>query len=37
MDDPMLMTRIGKEFSLDQIELAVTYESPGGAKAVLVA
>jgi len=37
MDDPMLMTRIGKEFSLDQIELAMTYESPDGSKAVLVA
>ncbi|HKO20845.1 MAG TPA: hypothetical protein VJU82_18370 [Acidobacteriaceae bacterium] len=37
IDDPMLTTRIGREFSLDQIELAMTYESPDGAKAVLVA
>jgi NADPH:quinone reductase-like Zn-dependent oxidoreductase len=37
IDDPMFTTRIGREFPLDQIELAMTYESPDGAKAVLVA
>ncbi|WP_144110437.1 alcohol dehydrogenase catalytic domain-containing protein [Paraburkholderia sp. BCC1886] len=37
IDDPMLMTRIGEEFSLEQIELAMAYESTDGAKAVLVA
>jgi NADPH:quinone reductase-like Zn-dependent oxidoreductase len=37
IDDPMFTTRIGKEFSYDQIELAMAYESRVGAKAVLVA
>ena len=37
IDDPMFTTRIGQEFRLDQIELAMGYESPEGAKAVLVA
>ncbi|SFT82361.1 alcohol dehydrogenase catalytic domain-containing protein [Paraburkholderia aspalathi] len=36
IDDPMFKTRIGKEFRYDQIELAMAYESPDGAKAVLV-
>jgi NADPH2:quinone reductase len=37
IDDPMFTTRIGKEFSFDQIDLAMNYESPTGGKAVLVA
>ena len=37
IDDPMFTTRIGKEFSYDQIEQAMAYESLEGAKAVLVA
>ncbi|WP_297920918.1 Zn-dependent oxidoreductase [Metallibacterium sp.] len=37
IDDPMFTTRIGREFRLDQIEMAMAYESPHGAKAVLVA
>lgn len=37
IDDPMFTTRIGKEFSHEQIELAMAYASPDGAKAVLVA
>ncbi|MFL9874202.1 MDR/zinc-dependent alcohol dehydrogenase-like family protein [Paraburkholderia megapolitana] len=37
IDDPMFMTRIGKEFSYDQIDLAMAYESLDGSKAVLVA
>ncbi|PQV46045.1 alcohol dehydrogenase catalytic domain-containing protein [Paraburkholderia sp. BL21I4N1] len=36
IDDPMFTTRIGEEFRRDQIELAMTYESADGAKAVLV-
>jgi NADPH:quinone reductase len=36
IDDRMFRTRIGKEFSLDQIELAMAYESRDGAKAVLL-
>lgn len=36
IDDPMFMTRTGKEFHYDQIELAMAYGSPDGAKAVLV-
>jgi NADPH:quinone reductase len=36
IDDPMFMTRIGKEFRPDQIELAMAYGSADGAKAVLV-
>jgi NADPH2:quinone reductase len=36
IDDRMFRTRIGKEFSLDQVELAMAYESLGGAKAVLL-
>jgi NADPH:quinone reductase len=37
IDDPMFRTKIGKEFSLDQIEQAMAYEAEPGAKAVLVA
>ncbi|MCX4162756.1 MULTISPECIES: Zn-dependent oxidoreductase [Paraburkholderia] len=37
IDDPMFMTRIGKEFSYDQIDQAMAYESLDGSKAVLVA
>jgi NADPH:quinone reductase-like Zn-dependent oxidoreductase len=36
IDDPMFMTRIGKEFRRDQIELAMAYGSADGAKAVLI-
>lgn len=35
--DPLFRTRIGKEFSYDQIELAMDYQSEQGGKAVLVA
>ena len=34
--DPLFATRIGKEFRLDQIDDAMTFESTPGAKAVLV-
>jgi len=37
VDDPLLRTRIGKEFSLDQIEEAMNYDSSSGYRAVLVA
>jgi len=37
IDDPMFTTKIGNEFSYDQIELAMPYESSEGAKALLVA
>ncbi|PCE23120.1 Zn-dependent oxidoreductase [Paraburkholderia acidicola] len=37
IDDPMFATRIGQEFSHDQIELAMAYKSLDGSKAVLVA
>ncbi len=37
IDDPMFTTRIGKQFSYDQIELAMAYESLEGGKALLVA
>jgi len=37
IDDPMFATRIGKEFSYAQIELAMAYESLQGGKALLVA
>ncbi|AMH44000.1 MULTISPECIES: zinc-binding dehydrogenase [Burkholderiaceae] len=36
IDDPMYRTRIGKAFPLDQIEMAMAYESSSGAKAVLL-
>ena len=36
IDDPMFRTRIGKEFRFDQVDLAVAYESPDGAKAILL-
>ena len=36
IDDPMFTTSIGKEFSLDQIDLAMTHKGKSGAKAVLV-
>lgn len=36
IDDRTFRTRIGKEFDLDQIELAMAYESLDGAKAVLL-
>ena len=35
--DPLFRTRIGKEFSLDQIDEAMQFERTPGAKAVLVA
>lgn len=35
IDDPAFATRIGKEFSYDQIEQAMAYESREGAKAIL--
>lgn len=37
IDDPMLATRVGKTFRLDQIDQAMAYESHNGSKAVLVA
>lgn len=37
IDDPVFMTRIGREFHRDQIELAMAYEGLNGAKAVLLA
>jgi NADPH2:quinone reductase len=37
IDDPMFTTKIGKEFSYAQIELAMAYTSSEGAKAVLIA
>jgi NADPH:quinone reductase-like Zn-dependent oxidoreductase len=36
IDDRMFTTRIGKEFRLDQVELAMAYESLDGTKAVLL-
>ncbi|WP_245753179.1 alcohol dehydrogenase catalytic domain-containing protein [Paraburkholderia sartisoli] len=36
IDNRMFTTRIGKEFRLDQVELAMAYESLDGAKAVLL-
>jgi len=36
IDDRMFRTRIGKEFGLDQVELAMAYESLDGSKAVLL-
>jgi NADPH:quinone reductase-like Zn-dependent oxidoreductase len=36
IDDRMFRTRMGKEFRLDQVELAMAYESLDGAKAVLL-
>lgn len=37
VDDPLLTTRIGKEFGLDQIDEAMKYDSSSGLRAVLVA
>ena len=37
IDDPMFATRIGEEFRYEQIEQAMAYRSPEGAKAVLLA
>jgi len=37
VDDPLLTTRIGAEFSFDQIEEAMAYDSSSGLRAVLVA
>lgn len=37
MDDPAFRTRLGAEFSYEQIEEAIAYTSASGAKAVLVA
>ena len=37
IDDRMFATRIGKEFSYEQIEQAMAYESSEGGKAILVA
>jgi len=37
IDDPMFMTRIGREFDFDQISQAMDYEAIPGTKAVLVA
>lgn len=36
IDDPMFMTRIGREFAFDQISEAMNYEPRSGAKAILV-
>lgn len=36
IEDSMFTTKIGKEFSYDQVEAAMAYESPEGEKAVLV-
>ena len=36
IDDPLFETRIGEEFSLDQIDQAIAYETTPGARAVLV-
>jgi NADPH:quinone reductase-like Zn-dependent oxidoreductase len=35
--DPMFTTKVGKEFSFDQIDQAMAYASPDGSKAVLLA
>jgi len=37
IDEPMFRTRIGREFTFEQIDSAMAYESPTGAKAILVA
>jgi NADPH:quinone reductase len=37
IDDPLFTTRLGKEFSYEQIGEAMAYESKEGAKAILVA
>ena len=37
IDDPLLATRIGKEFSFDQIDDAMEYDSSAGFRPVLVA
>ncbi|MDQ0395541.1 zinc-binding dehydrogenase [Labrys monachus] len=36
IDEPLFRTRIGKEFSLDQIDQAMAYEETPGARAVFV-
>ena len=36
IDDPLLKTRIGREFRFDQIDEAMAYETEPGARAVLV-
>lgn len=36
IDDPLLLTRIGREFRLDQYDAAMSYEGASGAKAVFV-
>ncbi len=36
IDDPLLKTRIGREFRFDQIDEAMAYEAKPGARAVLV-
>ena len=37
IDDPFFRTRVGKEFTFDQIDAAMSYEATPGAKAVIVA
>jgi NADPH2:quinone reductase len=37
IDDPLFRTRIGEEFTFDQIDAAMAYETTPGAKAILVA
>jgi NADPH2:quinone reductase len=36
IDDPLLETRIGQEFRLDQFDAAMSYEAVPGAKAVFI-
>lgn len=36
IDDPLLETRLGQEFRLDQFEAAMSYETAPGAKAVFI-
>ena len=37
IESPLFRTRVGKTFSFDQIHQAMAYETPPGAKAVLLA
>ena len=36
IDDPLLKTRVGREFRLDQIDDAIAYEAADGARVILV-
>lgn len=36
IDDPLFVTRIGKEFNFDQVYEAMSYEATSGARAILV-